>query len=119
MYASLIGEVDGVRLFKRETMEHARTLQTKGLGPPGEFAKPARGEQQRFGFGFELPRSPEPMFGPGSFGHARAAKHGRMGFASPEKGIAVGYVCNNMMWNNFDPDPRWVPWTDALHAVVG
>jgi CubicO group peptidase (beta-lactamase class C family) len=116
MYAGLIGEVDGVRLIKRETMERARTPQTKGLGPPGDFAKFARGEQQWFGFGFELPRAPEPMFGPGSFGHAGAG--GRMGFAQPEKGIAAGYVCNNMMWNNLDPDPRWMPWTKALHAVV-
>jgi len=117
MYAALIGEVDGVRLVKRETMERARTPQTKGLGPPGQFKNFARGEPQWFGFGFEMPRAPEPMFGPGSFGHAGAG--GRMGFANPEKGIAVGYVCNNMMWNNFDPDPRWVPWTNALHAVVG
>lgn len=117
MYAATIGEVDGVRLIRRETMERARTPQTKGLFAPGGFAKLARGEPQWFGFGFELPRTPEPMFGAGSFGHAGAG--GRMGFAHPESGIAVGYVCNNMMWNNLEPDMRWMPWTKALHDVVG
>ena len=117
MYASLISEVDGVRLFKAETMQMARTPQTKGLGAPGDFAKFMRTEPQWFGLGFELPRAAEPMFGPGSFGHAGAG--GRMGFAHPESGIAVGYVCNNMMWNNLEPDARWVPWTKALHDIVG
>jgi len=117
MYASLISYVDGVRLIKPESMERARTPQTKGIGAPGDFARFARTEPQWFGLGFELPRAPEPMFGPGSFGHAGAG--GRMGFAHPESGLAVGYVCNNMMWNNLEPDARWVPWTKALHEVVG
>jgi CubicO group peptidase (beta-lactamase class C family) len=116
IYASLISEVDGVRLLRPETMERARTPQTKGIGAPGDFARFARTEPQWFGLGFELPRAAEPMFGPGSFGHAGAG--GRMGFVHPESGIAVGYVCNNMMWNNLEPDARWVPWTKALHDAV-
>ena len=116
MYASLIGEIDGVRLIKRETMELARTLQTEHIGMPGDFSNFIRTEPQKFGLGFELPRAPEPMFGEGSFGHAGAG--GRMGFAHPELGIAVGYACNNMLWNNLEPDARWVGWTKALHEVV-
>src|SRR5262249_46048843 len=90
IYASLISEVDGVRLLKPETMERARTPQTRGIGPPGDFARFSRTEPQWFGLGFELPRAPEPMFGPGSFGHAGAG--GRMGFAHPGSGIAPGAV---------------------------
>ena len=117
MYAALIGEVDGVRLISRETMEKARTWQTKGLSAPGDMAMASRVEPQRFGLGYELARAPEPMLGDGSFGHAGAG--GRMGFAHPESGISLGYVCNNMMWNSIEPDPRWVAWTKALQETVG
>jgi|SRR5579871_3094499 len=117
MYASMIGPVDGVRLLKAETMERARTPQTIGLGAPGNLRIFSRGEPQWFGFGFELPRESEPMLGKGSFGHAGAG--GRMGFAHPESGIAVAYVANNMLWNNLVPDPRWVPWTEALREIAG
>jgi CubicO group peptidase (beta-lactamase class C family) len=116
MYAALIGEVDGVRLISPEAMEKARAWQTKGLTAPGDMAKAARVEPQRFGLGFELARAPEPMLGEGSFGHAGAG--GRMGFAHPESGFALGYVCNNMLWNSIEPDPRWVPWTEALLEIV-
>ncbi|MBV9330621.1 MAG: beta-lactamase family protein [Alphaproteobacteria bacterium] len=116
MYAAMIGEVDGVRLIRPETMEHVRMPQTHGMSAPADLAKLARSEPQRFGLGYELPRAPEPMLGPGSFGHAGAG--GRMGFAHPESGIALGYVCNNMLWNNIEPDARWVPWTKALNEVL-
>jgi hypothetical protein len=58
-----------------------------------------------------------PMLGEGSFGHDGAG--GRIGFAHPESGTAVGYVCNNMLWDGMTgPDARWVPWTEALKAIV-
>jgi CubicO group peptidase (beta-lactamase class C family) len=73
---------------------------------------------QRFGLGFELWRPAEPMLGDGSFGHAGAG--GRMGFAHPESGVAVGYVCNNMLWDGIrGPDDRWVAWTKALREAIG
>jgi CubicO group peptidase (beta-lactamase class C family) len=117
MYAALIGEVDGVRLIGPATMERARAPQTEGMRAPGDFSKFVRTEPQRFGLGFELPRAPEPMLGSGSFGHAGAG--GRLGYAHPESGVAVGYVCNNMLWDNLEPDARWVGWTKALHEVTG
>jgi CubicO group peptidase (beta-lactamase class C family) len=116
MYAAMIGTVDGVRLIEPATMERARSEQTNGLSAPGDLGKLSRVEPQRFGLGFELPRAPEPMLGPGSFGHAGAG--GRMGFAHPESGIAAAYVCNNMMWSNLEPDPRWPKWSKALSEVV-
>ena len=117
MYAATIGEVDGVRLLKRETMERARMPQTDGLKGTDDFAKLPNADPQRLALGYELNRSIEPMLGAGSFGHAGAG--GRLGFAHPESGLAVGYVCNNMLWDGIrGPDERWLPWTKALNEIV-
>jgi CubicO group peptidase (beta-lactamase class C family) len=117
MYAAAIGDVDGVRLLKRETMERARKPQTDGLKGPGDFAKLPNPDPQRLALGYELNRSIEPMLGAGSFGHAGAG--GRLGFAHPESGFAVGYVCNNMLWDGIrGPDDRWLPWTKALNEIA-
>jgi CubicO group peptidase (beta-lactamase class C family) len=118
MYAATIGEVDGVRLLKRETVNRARRCLTDGLKGPGDFAKLPNPDPQRLALGYELNRRTEPMLGDGSFGHAGAG--GRMGFAHPESGVAVGYVCNNMLWDGIrGPDDRWVPWTAALREAIG
>ena len=117
MYAATIGAVDGVRLLNAETVERARKWQTQGLTSPGDFAKLPNADPQRLGLGYELNRRAEPMLGDGSFGHAGAG--GRMGFAHPESGVAVGYVCNNMLWDGIrGPDDRWVPWTKALREAL-
>ncbi|MGH7011606.1 MAG: hypothetical protein ACREEX_12295, partial [Caulobacteraceae bacterium] len=71
---------------------------------------------QVYGIGFELPSPAKPMLGPGSFGHAGAG--GRWGFAHPESGTAVGYVCNTMLQSPTEPDPRWRGWLSALHRVI-
>jgi CubicO group peptidase (beta-lactamase class C family) len=114
----VIGEVDGVRLIGEATMEAARTLQTGALGPPGELAKLGGGAGfLPYGLGYELPQPTKPMLGPGSFGHAGAG--GRLGFAHPESGIAVGYACNTMLSSMTGPDPRWVGWTAALGEALG
>jgi CubicO group peptidase (beta-lactamase class C family) len=115
MYAACIGEVDGVRLLGPETVERLRAPQTDHLrGPPP--LPPVAEDAQRFGLGFELPRRLLPMLGPGSFGHPGAG--GRLGFADPESGVAVGYACNGMLWDGRNPDPRW-GWMGALAEAVG
>ena len=118
MYAACIGEIEGVRLLKPETMEAARKPQNIGITVP-EIVKPMSGrDPQNFGLGFELPRSAEPMLGPGSFGHAGAG--GRMAFAHPESGTALAYVCTSMPWDGASgPDSRWVGWTSALRDAIG
>ena len=117
MYAATIGAIDGVRLMNRQTMERARKPQTDGLKGPGDFAKLPNPDPQRLGLGYELNRKIEPMLGDGSFGHAGAG--GRLGFAHPESGTAVGYVCNNMLWDGIrGPDERWLPWTKALGEII-
>jgi CubicO group peptidase (beta-lactamase class C family) len=117
MYAACIGEVDGVRLLKPETVERLRQPRTDDLrGPPP--LPPITADAQRFGLGFELPRRLLPMLGPGSFGHPGAG--GRLGFADPESGHAVGYACNGMLWDGRNPDPRWVwlaPLADAVRRA--
>ena len=118
MYAATIGEVDGVRLLQPQTVARAMRPQTEGLTAPGDFAKLPNPSPLRYGLGYQLTRSVAPMLGEGSFGHDGAG--GRIGFAHPQSGIAVGYVCNNMLWDGLrGPDERWVPWTAALRDVVG
>jgi len=118
MYAACIGEIDGVRLLKSETIERARESQVEGLSAPASLLPLAGPGPQRFGLGFELPRGIEPMLGAGSFGHAGAG--GRMAFAHPESGTAVAYVCNSMLWDGVSgPDRRWLGWTKALRDTIG
>jgi CubicO group peptidase (beta-lactamase class C family) len=115
MYAATIGEVDGVRLITPETMEALRRPRTDELKGPGPFPSAPAGEVQRFGLGVELPRRLLPMSGPGAFGHPGAG--GRVGFADPERGLAVGYACNGMLWDGRNPDPRW-GWMTALNEAA-
>ena len=116
MYAACIGEVDGVRLLEPETLERARTPQTDTLSGPPPLPPAPKGDAQRFGLGFELPRRLIPMLGEGSFGHPGAG--GRIAFADPESGFAVGYACNGMLWDGRNPDPRWVGWMSALREIA-
>jgi len=39
MYAATIGEVDGVRLLRRDSVNRARSPQTDGLGQPEPFSR--------------------------------------------------------------------------------
>jgi len=114
-YAGAIGEVDGVRLLSAETIELARRPMTDALGPPPPLP-PLGGAPQRFGLGFELPRGIVPMLGEGSFGHPGAG--GRLAYAHPESGYAVAFVCNNMLWDDRTPDPRWA-WNEPLREITG
>jgi len=116
MYAALIGEVDGVRLVKPETVEKARTLRTGAMSPAGDLAKLQLGMPLQYGLGYEFPRDVTPMLGEGSFGHAGAG--GRIGFAHPESGTAAAYVANTMLAVPNAPDPRWA-WMGELRKAVG
>ena len=115
MYAAMIGEVDGVRILKPETVEKARTLRTGAMVPPGDFAKLQMGAPTQYGLGYEFAREVLPMLGPGSFGHAGAG--GRIGFAHPESGTAAAFVANTMLSVPAGPDPRWA-WMGELAKAV-
>lgn len=116
MYAAIIGEVDGVRLLKPQTVEAARTLRTGAMSPAGDLGKLQFGPPLHYGLGYELPREVTPMLGEGSFGHAGAG--GRIGFAHPESGIAAAFVANTMLAVPAGPDPRW-SWMGELRKAVG
>lgn len=117
MYAATIAPVDGVRLLAPETVESAIRPLNDDLDPPSPLDLLPGQVPIRMGLGFERPRAGTPMLGPGSFGHAGAG--GRLGFADPDAGVAVGYVCTNMLWDvPRGADDRWVPWMAALHKVL-
>ena len=91
-----IGEVDGVRILDPATVRRATVEQSNG--PDRVLFVPTR-----FGLGFFLPSSFEPLAGPASFGHAGAG--GCLGFADPDTGVAFGYVMNKMQ-QSLAGDPR-------------
>lgn len=115
MYAAMIGEVDGVRLLKPETVEQARTVRTEAMVPPGDLGKLQLGLPTRYGLGYQLSREPTEMLGPGSFGHDGAG--GRIAFAHPESGVAAAYVANTMAGGFGGVDPRW-SWMEELRKAV-
>lgn len=116
-YAALIGEVDGVRLLKPETVERARTLRTGGMNPAGDFGKLQLGmPPARYGLGYQLAQDVNSMLGAGSFGHDGAG--GRTAFAHPESGTAAAFVANSMSSGFAGPDPRWT-WIPELRKAVG
>lgn len=90
MYSALVGDVDGQRLLKPETVEQARSTQAEG--PDKVIFFPLR-----FGLGFMLPSALMPISGPGAFGHAGAG--GSLGFGDVDRRIGFGYVMNKMQQN--------------------
>ena len=116
MYAAMIGEVDGVRILKPETVEKARTLRTGAMSPAGDLGKlAALGLPVQYGLGYQLSNGPEDRMGLGSFGHDGAG--GRIAFAHPESGVAAAYVANTMSSTMGAPDPRW-SWIAELRKAV-
>ncbi|MEU9498782.1 serine hydrolase domain-containing protein [Streptomyces sp. NPDC048196] len=88
MYATVIGEVDGVRLLSPETLASATEEQASGMDQV--LVAPSR-----FSSGYMLPTETNPMIGPHSFGHT--GRGGSLGFADPEHGIAFGYAMNHII----------------------
>ncbi|MFG1668706.1 serine hydrolase domain-containing protein [Streptomyces sp. Y7] len=108
VYAALIGEVDGVRLFDPATVELARAEESSG---PDRILV----VNTRFGLGYMLHGTASPMLGPGSFGHP--GRGGALGFADPETGIAFGYVTNGFR-KTVTADPRAQGLIRALRASL-
>jgi CubicO group peptidase (beta-lactamase class C family) len=108
MYAACIGEVDGVRLLTPAIVDRARTRLTSETDRCLQV-------ETAFGLGFMTSGAFAPLGGPGSFGHTGAG--GSVGFAQPEKGLAFGYVMNQME-ANLAGDSRVAALTEALHSCV-
>jgi CubicO group peptidase (beta-lactamase class C family) len=105
LYAACIGEVDGVRLLKPETVELAMGTQARGEDL-------VVGYETRYGTGFQLSFPSRPMAGEGSFGHYGMG--GSMAFAHPARGLSFGYTMNQML-SPSGPDPRS---TALIQAVL-
>ena len=108
LYASTIGEVDGIRLLEPATL--ADLLRPQAEGPDRILLLPTA-----FGTGFMLPPSLCLAAVPGSFGHPGAG--GSLGYADPASGIALGYAMNRM---SVGPtlDPRARSLVEAVHASL-
>jgi len=115
-YAAVIGEIDGVRLLSQAMLDRARTSLTDDLAGPGALKAMIPTGGMRYGLGYSLPSRVLPLLGPGSFGHSGAG--GRLGFALPEKQVAVAYVCTSLIADGGNTDTRWLPWTRALEQAV-
>ena len=86
------GAVDGVRLLRTETIEHAIAEASAGLDL-------VLGRPSRFGLGFQLTQPERPLgSNPRTFGHFGAG--GSLGFADPDARLAFAYTMNQ-------PGPRW------------
>ncbi|MEU5040399.1 serine hydrolase domain-containing protein [Streptomyces griseorubiginosus] len=108
IYAALIGEVDGVRLFDPATVELARAEES--AGPDRVLVV-----NSRLGLGYMLHGSASPFLGAGSFGHP--GRGGSLGFADPETGIALGYVTNGFR-KTVTADPRAQALVRAVRSAL-
>ncbi|MEV6568363.1 serine hydrolase domain-containing protein [Streptomyces kronopolitis] len=109
-YAALIGPVDGhPRLFAPATLTLARTEES--AGPDRTLLV-----DTRFGLGFMRHGPASPLLGPGSFGHP--GRGGALAAASPDTGLAIGYVTNGMQ-RNVTADPRAQALALAASRVAG
>jgi hypothetical protein len=93
MFASMIGEVDGVRALSPVAMNRARREQWRGLDV-------VMGVENAVGMGFLLPSEWCPLGGPGSFGTAGFG--GSRAWARPELGLAFAYTPNLCSLGHFD-----------------
>ncbi len=105
------GEIDGVRVLSRESVERARALQAKGVDPLMNV--PLR---MALGFWLTQPGNPEFAMGPGrnTFGHPGAG--GGIGFADPDARVGFGYVTNRMS-SSIAVDPRPRALFEAFYAA--
>ncbi len=108
LYASTVGEVEGIRLLRAQTVESATV--ERSAGPDAVLVL-----DNRFGSGFFLPSPFSPLLGPRSFGHSGAG--GSLAFADPDAGIGFAYVMNQMQ-QNLAADPRPAALIDALRRCL-
>ena len=104
------GEIDGVRVLSRESVERARALQAEGRDALLDLPI-------RMGLGFWLgqPGLRDFAFGPnpGAFGHPGAG--GGLGCADPAARVGFGYVTNGM-GSSLAIDPRPAALLEAFYG---
>jgi CubicO group peptidase (beta-lactamase class C family) len=108
IYAAMVGELDGLRILRPETLERARRVEAEG--PDKVIRVP-----MRFGLGFALGDTLAPACPAGCLGHPGAG--GSLGFADPERQIGFGYVMNQMKLG-LSGDERAAGLAEALYASL-
>jgi CubicO group peptidase (beta-lactamase class C family) len=116
LYAACMQPVDGIRLLSGPLLAEAAGNQAIGAflpaTAPGQVEQPAV-----WGLGFEVSHEPNPMLGPGSFGHSGMG--GRLAFGHVPTATAFAFVSQQMA---FPPpgtvDKRWQVLLDALRQCV-
>jgi CubicO group peptidase (beta-lactamase class C family) len=109
LYAATVSEVDGVRVLDAATVETARAERVHA--PDRVLMIPTR-----FGSGFMLDATINPMLSDSSFGHPGAG--GSLGYADPVARVGYGYVMNQM-GGAITGDPRTIVLNDAIRAALG
>jgi CubicO group peptidase (beta-lactamase class C family) len=123
-YAALIGGVEGGveggvdggpagAMLSAATIDEARRCRTSGTDRV--LTMPGMEAESTFGLGFMTPGPFSPMGGGRTFGHYGAG--GSLGFADPERGIAIGYVMNKMN-AGLNDDPRSNSLIAATYAAA-
>ncbi len=101
---ALGGELDGVRLVRREYLRHATTPTNRR-----EEVDSTIGFKMRWGTGWHM-----GLYGQGStlrtFGHGGAG--GQIGFADPDRRLAMAFVCNGQR------KPEYLTWRYKLQSQV-
>jgi CubicO group peptidase (beta-lactamase class C family) len=109
LYAACLGPVDGVRLLADATLDRATAVQAEG--PDLVLGQPLT-----FGLGFALPPTLGPAAGPRSFGHPGAG--GSLAYADRARGLAFGYVMNQMRLGGPADDQRAASLSAAAAACA-
>jgi CubicO group peptidase (beta-lactamase class C family) len=111
LYASCVGDVDGVRLLSSSTVESA--IKEQYFGPDLVLV-----DRDPFpnALGFMLSEPLMPMIGPGSFGHPGLG--GSLGFGHLGHEIGFGYVMNQCIDFNGNTDPRTTGLSEALLSCL-
>jgi CubicO group peptidase (beta-lactamase class C family) len=109
LYASLIGEVDGVRTLTPQTVAAASACQVRG---PDRVIL----VETAFGLGYMLGPALPAACGPRAFGHGGAG--GSVSFADPDTGLAFAYAMNHLRFD-VDGDPRGETLAAAAYACNG
>jgi CubicO group peptidase (beta-lactamase class C family) len=108
LYAALIGELDGRRLLRAETVARATEVQSQGADLV--LLLPTC-----FGLGFMLQPMMAPDGGPRCFGHTGAG--GSTAFADPDAGFGFGYVTSQLQFD-LTGDPRSRGLVRAVYASL-
>jgi CubicO group peptidase (beta-lactamase class C family) len=110
LYASCVGEVDGVRTLQPATVAGATVEQACGKDT-------VLMTDTCFGLGFMLGRSFGAANRPTAFGHAGAG--GSLACADPDARLGFGYVMNELRFDAKEGDPRSEELVRAVYNSLG